>query len=140
MSARLLRIDAQQLIRGARHPLIKAISEKKVRKEGTIGRFFEALVALSLQTYSHVNNAELSHFRTANGDREIDFIVEGDNAIVAVEVKSSASVDSDDVKHLNWLAKKYPDYNIARIIITAGQNAYTRSDGIHVIPAILLGA
>jgi len=140
LSARLLRIDAQQLIRGTRHPLIKAVPDKRVRKEGAIGRFFEALVALSLQTYAMVNNAELSHFRTVNGNREIDFIIEGDNAIVAAEVKSSASADSDDVKHLNWLAEKYSDYNIVRIIITTGQNAYTRPDGVHVIPAALLGA
>ncbi|MCL2746998.1 MAG: DUF4143 domain-containing protein [Coriobacteriia bacterium] len=140
LAARLLRIDAQQLIRGTRHPLIKTISDKKVKKEGAIGRFFEALVALSLQTYAQVNNAELSHFRTRNGDREIDFIIEGGNAIVAIEVKSSASVDNSDVKHLNWLAEKYSDYNIMRIIITTGQNAYTRTDGVHVIPAALLGA
>jgi predicted AAA+ superfamily ATPase len=101
---------------------------------------FESLVALRLQTYATVNDVELKHFRTGKGDHEIDFIIEGDHAIVALEAKLSAGVDDSDVKHLNWLANKDLGKPLVRAVINSGDFAYTRADGTHVIPAALLGA
>ena len=134
LTARLLHITADQLLSGTAHPLLK-------QKTGTtIGRLFEALIALSLQTYAMVNDAELYHFRSAKGDREIDFIIERGFSIVAIEVKSSSEITGSDVEHLNWLSDNFPDYSITRVVLNSGKNAYTRPDGIHVIPAALLGA
>ena len=134
LAARLLHITADQLLSGTARPLLT------LNTGSTIGRFFEALVALSLQTYATVNRAGLFHFRSAKGDREIDFIMERGFSILAIEVKLSSDVTDADVAHLNWLAANYPDYAITRIVLNAGKNAYTRKDGIHVIPASLLGA
>ncbi|MDQ1245273.1 MAG: uncharacterized protein QG565_1614, partial [Campylobacterota bacterium] len=39
------------------------------------------------------------HYRT-NDKKEIDFIVEVDNEILAIEVKQSSSVKKDDFKHI----------------------------------------
>jgi len=134
LAARLLRLSADKLISGTARPLLKP------KAGAAIGRLFEALIALSLQTYAQVNQARLYHFRSAKGDKEIDFIIERGLSLVAVEVKSSPEVTASDVRHLNWLAENCPDYDIACIVVTTGQNAYTRPDGIHVIPATLLGA
>jgi hypothetical protein len=41
----------------------------------------------------------LYHYRT-NDKKEIDFIVEVDNEILAIEVKQSSSVKKDDFKHI----------------------------------------
>jgi len=134
LSARLLRLDEDALLKGSATPVLGM-------QEGAIaGRLFESLVALSLQTYATVNEVELKHFRTGKGDHEIDFIVEGDHAIVALEVKLSAGVDDSDVKHLNWLANKDLGKPLVRAVINSGDFAYTRADGTHVIPAALLGA
>jgi hypothetical protein len=48
-------------------------------------------------------------------------------------------IDSDDVRHLKWLAERLGDSLIDAVVVTAGEQAYRRSDGIAVIPASLVG-
>jgi len=112
------------------------------RKYGSIlGRLFESLVALSLKTYAQLNDAHLRHFRTQNGDREVDFIIEKGRDIIAIEVKYSPEISKNDVKHLVWLREKYGPRCKELIVVTAGPYAYRRKeDGILVVPAALLGA
>jgi predicted AAA+ superfamily ATPase len=103
------------------------------------GRLFESLVALSLQTYAQVIGAQLSHFRTSSGDHEVDFIIEKGKHIAAIEVKLSASFSSNQDRHLKWFEKTFSEYNVVKILITTGDTAYTRQDGTHVVPAVMLG-
>jgi len=105
-----------------------------------LGRLFEALVALSLHAYASHAEARLGHFRTRNGDREVDFIVQRGRRVVAFEVKLSAAVDDSDVRHLRWLRDRLGPQLADAAVITTGELAYRRSDGIAVIPAALLGA
>ncbi|MDR1294858.1 MAG: DUF4143 domain-containing protein [Bifidobacteriaceae bacterium] len=133
IAARLLRLtEARLLTEAGPVPL-------GPQKGAILGRLFEALVGLSLHTYALSAGAELFHLRTHDGSREIDFIVEGDDAIIAVEVKLSATLDDHDVRHLNWLAGAYRDRPVAKIVVTAGEFAYHRPDGVQVVPAALLG-
>ena len=105
-----------------------------------LGRLFEALVALSLHAYASHAEARLGHFRTRNGDREVDFIVQRGRRVVAFEVKLSAAVDDSDVRHLRWLRDRLGPQLADAAVITTGELAYRRSDGIALIPAALLGA
>lgn len=73
-------------------------------------------------------------------DHEIDFILEGDEGIVALEVKLSSSLEDRDVRHLHWLRERLGGDLIDAAVITTGSEAYRRSDGIAVIPLALLGA
>ena len=67
-----------------------ARAERFDDKYGSIlGRLFEALVFLCLNTYAGVNNARLFFVKTHKGDREIDFILQKDSKVVACEVKFS---------------------------------------------------
>jgi predicted AAA+ superfamily ATPase len=109
------------------------------QKRAILGRLFEALVGLSLQTYARAADAGLFHLRTHDGSREIDFIIEGDEAVIAVEAKLSSAPDDRDVRHLNWLAEVYRDRPVAKVVATTGEFAYRRPDGVHVVPAALLG-
>ena len=81
------------------------------------------------RTAAPAAGAHVAHLRTRNGDHEVDFIVEGDNGIVAFEVKLSGSVDNDDVKHLAWLRERLGDDLIDAVVITTGPTAYRRKDG-----------
>jgi predicted AAA+ superfamily ATPase len=111
------------------------------KKYGSItGRLFESLIHLSLNSYSSVNEASLSYIATRNGDHEVDFIVQRDNSIVAIEVKLAPVITDADVKHLKWLKNNIGDRLKDALIITTGPIAYRRSDGIAVVPAALLGA
>jgi hypothetical protein len=43
------------------------------------------------------------------------------------------------VAQLNWLHERVGDDLAAKVILTAGKDAYTRRDGVAVVPAALLG-
>ncbi|MWB97647.1 ATP-binding protein [Agromyces seonyuensis] len=134
LAARLLDLDADSLL-GAR-----GVAPLGPQPGPMLGRLFEALAALSIQTYAQAAEARVGHLRTRNGDREIDFIVHrGDHRIVAVGVKLAAGVDDKDVRHLNWLHAELGDRVTERVILTTGQYAYRRPDGVAVVPLALLG-
>ena len=134
LACRLLDLSEQDLIGG--HGAIPLGPQ-----EGTmLGRLFEALVALSLQVYAQANEARVGHFRTRNGDHEVDFIVEqGPRRLLAVEVKLARTVSDADVKHLLWLKHQLGDDLVDMVVITTGDTAYRRRDGVAVVPAALLG-
>ncbi len=133
LAARLLGIDAGALVDGAD-------TGPAIPREGTLlGALFESLVTLSVRAYAQANEARVSHLRTRAGEREIDLIVErGDGRIVALEVKLSALVGDNDVRHLRWLAGRIGPDLLDAAVITTGREAYRRRDGIGVIPAALL--
>jgi len=133
LAARLMRLTEEQLLRGTTKDPVGP-------QRGTVlGRLFEALVGLSLRTYAGVIDANLFHLRTSRGDHEVDFIVERDDHVVAIEVKLAQVADQSDVAHLAWLATKWPADRLSRVVVTTGSQAYTRPDGVHVVPAALLG-
>ena len=105
-----------------------------------LGALFESLVTLSVRAYAQSADATVHHLRTQSGDHEIDLIVEGpDRRVVAIEVKLGATVEDRDVTHLHWLRRRLGDSLADAVVITPGQHAYRRPDGIAVIPATLLG-
>ena len=112
-------------------------------RSGTLfGALFESLVAMSVRVYAEVAGATVSHLRTRGGDHEVDLIVTRDDGkIVAIEVKSSPDIHDDDVKHLRWLKNMMSVNLVDALVVTTGNAAYRRSsDGIAVVPAVLLGA
>jgi len=137
LAATLLDVDAHDLLDGGieADPVVRAVGGR-----GTLlGRLFEQLVALSLQSYTQSIGAQLYHLRTRGGDHEVDFIVEHKRRVVAFEVKLSPVVREADVKHLNWLKQRIGDRLVDAAVITTGPEAYRRTDGVAVIPAGLLG-
>lgn len=105
-----------------------------------LGPLFESLVTLSVRSYAQAAGMRISHLRTPDGHREVDLIVEGRaGAILALEVKLSASVDDGDVRDLHWLRERLGDRLLDAAVITTGPVAYRRADGIAVIPAGLFG-
>ncbi len=76
------------------------------------------------------------HYREHGGDLEVDLIVEaraGD--WTGVELKLGEGYIEDAAKHLRLLA----DTRISRppsalVVVTTGEHAYTRGDGVCVVP------
>jgi uncharacterized protein len=56
-----------------------------------------------------------------------------------MEVKLSPVVTDEDVRHLLWLRDRLGTEMLDLVIVTTGQFAYRRPDGVAVIPAALLG-
>jgi predicted AAA+ superfamily ATPase len=112
-----------------------------IPRDGTLlGALFESLVTLCVRVYAQSAEADVGHFRTFSGAREVDLVVRRhDGRVVAMEVKLRRTVRDDDVRHLRWLADRIGGELLDAVVITTGDVAYRRSDGIGVVPAALLG-
>jgi predicted AAA+ superfamily ATPase len=137
LAARLLGIDEGTLLNGT----APSFAELNTPRDGTLlGRLFESLVTLSVRVYAQAAESRVRHLRTKDGRREIDLIVErADQRVLAIEVKLSATVTDDDVKHLLWLRERLGAEMLDAVVVTTGTHAYRRVDGIAVVPAALLG-
>ena len=110
-------------------------------RDGTLlGALFESLVTLCVRVYAQHAEARIGHLRTYAGDHEVDLIVQRqDDRVIAIEVKLKRTVQDEDLRHLEWLKEKIGDELLDAVVITTGEHAYRRSDGIAVVPAALLG-
>lgn len=135
LAARLLGLDADALLSGGE------VGPPIPRAGTLLGTLFESLCTLSLRVYAQVAEARVFHLRTSGGEHEVDLIVEReDGRVLAIEVKLARDIDSDDVRHLSWLAERLGDSLIDAVVLTTGEEAYRRPDGIAVVPASLLGS
>lgn len=112
-----------------------------IPRDGTfLGALFESLATLSVRVFAQAADATVSHLRTRDGDHEVDLIVQGEGGrVLALEVKLSGTVDHHDVRHLLWLRDRIGDQLIDSAVITTGEQAYRRPDGVAVIPLGTLG-
>jgi predicted AAA+ superfamily ATPase len=133
LAARLVGVDLGGLLRGS--------GTRVAAATGTwLGALFESLVTQSVRVYADAVGAQVGHLRTKNTEHEIDLVVEGDDRqVVAIEVKLSATVEDQDVRHLNWLHEELGDRVADRVVVNTGQFAYRRLDGVAVVPLALLG-
>lgn len=133
LAVRLLKRTRHHLLRGEDGPLV-------IARDGTLlGALFESLVALSVRSFAQAAGAETFHLRERGGRHEVDFIVEHEGRVIALEVKLKGDIESKDVRHLLWLREQLGDRLVESAVITTGPEAYRRSDGIAVIPLGSLG-
>lgn len=106
----------------------------------TTGFLFESLVAHDLRVYAEAVGAACFHYREADARLEVDCVLETrDGDWVGIEVKlGSTDLDKAAVS-LRRLAERVPRPPKALVIITGTSLAYTRDDGIHVLPLGVLG-
>jgi hypothetical protein len=135
LSARLLGVDERALLSGMP-------ADPAVPRDGTLlGALFESLVTMGVKVYAQANEATVHHLRTKEGRHEVDLIVErADHRVIALEVKLGSVSDAHDTRHLAWLAAELGDDLLDSMVVTTGDRAYRRQDGIGVVPAVLLGA
>ena len=136
LAARLLGVDESALLAGA--PSAHATP----RDGALMGQLFESLVTLSVRICAQASEATVRHLRTKEGRHEIDLIVErSDQRVLALEVKLSATVTDDDVRHLLWLREQREQLGhelLDAVVVTTGTHAYRRRDGVAVVAAALL--
>jgi predicted AAA+ superfamily ATPase len=104
----------------------------------TFGLLFESLVVRDLRVYAQANYGHVSHYRDSSG-LEADIIIHlSDGRWAAVEVKlGSKQVDAGAANLLALKEKidssRTPEPSLL-MIITGTEYAYTRSDGVVVVP------
>lgn len=108
------------------------------------GQLFESLVVRDLRVYAELAGGIVRQYRDSAG-REVDAIIElPDGRWIAIEIKLAAAREEDAAVSLTRFVENLDTARTppptAKIIITGGQFAYTRADGIHVVPIGVLAA
>lgn len=131
LAARLVGLDGDALLRPG---------PDRASDPSLLGRLFESHVVGSIRSMAAVGGVRCFHLRTRGGDHEIDLVLERpDGRVLAVEVKMAEAVDDRDVRHLAWLRAQLGADLVDAVVISTGQVAHRRADGIAVLPLALLG-
>jgi hypothetical protein len=134
LAARLLGLDSRALLDAA------PAGPPVPREETLLAALFESLVTLDVRVYAQAAEADVKHLRTHGGEHEVDLIVErADGRVLAIEVKLARTIGDRDLRHLGWLERQIGDDLLDSLVVTTGEEAYRRQDGIAVVPAALLG-
>jgi len=135
LACRLLNVSEHQLLQGD-----QGSRETTLGDATLLGALFEHLSVLCVRVYAQASDASVFHMRTHRGEHEVDMILQTeDGKILPVEVKLSQSVTDKDVRHILWLKKNLGESYLPGVVITTGEYAYRRTDGIAVVPLALLG-
>lgn len=120
--------------------LLQMSSERMLADLETTGFLFESLAAHDLRIYAEAAGADCFHYREAEGRLEVDYVLETrDGDWVGVEVKLGESEIGNAASSLLKLADRVPRKPKALAVVTGTSLAYTREDGVHVVPLGLLG-
>ena len=130
--------------------LLGATPVRLLKDTQTLGMLFENLVIRDLRvflsTYAGIGN-DVRYYRDESG-LEADAILEYQGSWAGIEIKLSDTKADEGAKNLLALKKKILSNPAARnaepaflaVIVGRGSLAYTRDDGVMVIPAATLGA
>lgn len=111
----------------------------------TFGFLFESLVMRDLRVYSQKMGGTLSYYRDRYG-LEADAVLHlKDGRYALIEVKLGSNEIEEGAAHLKEVKRLINEYNKSEkqcplrlpdvmLVITGGAQAYTRTDGVHVVP------
>ncbi|MCF6244528.1 MAG: ATP-binding protein [Sulfurovum sp.] len=100
--------------------------------KGDILETFIYTELLKANTYAS-SRAALSYYRTSD-KKEIDFILEFSNSVVAIEVKASKSVSKSDFKHIYHLANEIPEVFSKGIVLYNGESVLKIDENMYAVP------
>ncbi len=115
----------------------------------TFGFLFESLVMRDLRVYSHALGGRISYYRDRYG-LEADAVLHlNDGRYALIEVKLGSNEIEEGAEHLKEIKRLVSEYNKSEsqcplrlpdllMVITGGEYAYTREDGVVVCPVSAL--
>jgi len=110
-------------------------SLKKFRESSLRGRIIETFVLSELKKAAKNQHLQtMFYYMRTNDKKEIDFIIEGGERPIAIEVKSSQSVGIDDFGHIKFLQKEKPDLNFQGIVFYMGKEIVDFGENRTAIP------
>ncbi len=118
--------------------LLRTNPEGLLKDFKTFGFLFEDLCARDLRVYAQANDGDVYHYHDKN-ELECDLVISlRDGRWAGVEVKLGRNEEEDAAKNLLKLASKVDEQKMNKpsflMILTAGQFAYRREDGVYVVP------
>ena len=118
-------------------PLLGIDERAALRDVDLLGRIVDTYVAAQLRPELELftPQARLFHLRDANGDHEIDLIIEyADGGVIAIEVKASAAPDRNDGRHLRWLQNAIGPKFRRGIVFHTGPRSFQYEPDIWYLP------
>jgi predicted AAA+ superfamily ATPase len=123
---------------------LKISPEILMQDLNTFGFLFETLCNRDLKAYSGAYGGEISYYRDRHG-LEADCVLRlNDGKYALIEIKLGSRQIEEGAEHLLSLQKLIRKYNATEsvkikepellIVITGGEMAYSRNDGIYIIP------
>ena len=115
--------------------LLKINSKEQLLNSTYSGQIFETYIFCELQKHlSYLQKqAQMFHYRT-NDKKEIDFIIEVNNELLAIEVKQNSSVKKEDFKHIIDLQNRYDEKKCLGVVFYNGDMVVEFSDDLVAIP------
>ena len=118
---------------------VMRISPEGILKDfSTFGFLFESLCVRDMRIYAQVNDGEVFHYRDKNGLEADMIICLRDGRWGAVEVKLGNKQIEEAAKNLLMLKEKIDTNKMEEpsflMVLTGGQFAYRREDGVLVVP------
>lgn len=115
--------------------LLKINSKEQLLNSTYSGQIFETYIFCELQKHlSYLQKqAQMFHYRT-NDKKEIDFIIEVNNELLAIEVKQNSSVKKEDFKHIIDLQNRYDERKCLGVVFYNGDMVVEFSDDLVAIP------
>jgi predicted AAA+ superfamily ATPase len=114
--------------------LLKINTKEKLLKSPYSGQIFETYVLAELQKHLSTlqSRGTLYHYRTKD-KKEIDFILEVDDRVLAIEVKQSSSIQKDDFKHIIDFQTKSPKPCLG-VVLYNGERAMELGEDLLALP------
>ncbi|WP_232281986.1 ATP-binding protein [Beggiatoa alba] len=115
--------------------LLKMNTQEKLLSSPYSGQLYETFVFCELQKHlAYLQKSyEIYHYRT-NDKKEIDFIIEVENEILAIEVKQSSSIKKEDFKHIIDFQNHRYDKKCLGVVFYNGEMVIELSDNLVAIP------
>ena len=118
--------------------VLRANPDGILKDFNTFGFLFESLCVRDMRVYAYANDGDVLHFRDKSG-LESDMIVRlRDGRWAPVEVKLGSKEIEEAAKHLLELKAKVDTSKVGEpsflMVLTGGQYAYRRPDGVLVVP------
>ena len=131
--------DKKELVDPAIACAALSLNENKILNDlNTFGFLFESLCIRDLKVYANSLDGNIYHYKDESND-EVDAIIElNDGRWGAIEIKLGADYIEDAAKNLLKFKNKVDTTVVNEpsflMVLYGGKNAYTRDDGVLVVP------
>jgi predicted AAA+ superfamily ATPase len=98
------------------------------------GHYLESFVAAQLRPECDAIGATLHHLRTQGQQQEIDFVIETEEGLIALEVKAGVNPTPRDARHLLWFKEKLGSRVLHSVVLHRGEASFELAEGVWALP------